>query len=79
MDDTQDNSKCRLCNKRYETVNHIISECNILALNEYKNKNDWVGNVILWELCKKMKFENIDKWHMHKAESLLENETPQIL
>ena len=27
IDKTQQNSKCRLCGDRYETVNHIISEC----------------------------------------------------
>ena len=27
IDKTQQNSKCRLCGDRYETINHIISEC----------------------------------------------------
>ena len=28
---TQQNSKCRLCSDRDETINHIISECSKLA------------------------------------------------
>ena len=32
IDKTQQNSKCRLCGDRDETINHIISECSKLAL-----------------------------------------------
>ena len=37
---------CRLCGERYETVNHIISECGKLAQKEYKSRYDWMGKVI---------------------------------
>ena len=36
IDKTQQNSKCRLCSDRDETINHIISECSKLAQKEYK-------------------------------------------
>ena len=39
IDKTQQNSKCRLCGDRDETINHIISECSKLA-QEYKTKHD---------------------------------------
>ena len=42
---TQQNSKCRLCGDRDETINHIISECSKLAQKEYKTRHDWVGKV----------------------------------
>ena len=35
MEKTQQNSKCRLCGDRDETINHIISECSKLAQKEY--------------------------------------------
>ena len=54
----QQNSKCRLCGDRDETINHIISECSILAQKEYKARHDWVGKVIHWEMCKKFKFDH---------------------
>ncbi len=38
IDKTQQNSKCRLCGDRDETINHIISECSKLAQ-------------IHWEMC----------------------------
>ena len=37
IDKTQQNSRCRLCGEREETINHIISECSKLSLKEYKN------------------------------------------
>ena len=49
IDKTQQNSKCRLCSDRDETINHIISECSKLAQKEYKTRHDNVGKVIHWE------------------------------
>ena len=42
IDKKQQNSKCWLCGDKDETINHIISECSILAQKEYKTKNDCV-------------------------------------
>ena len=61
VDKTQQNSKFRLCIDTDETINHIISECSKLALKEYKARNDWVGKVIHWEMCKKFKFDHANK------------------
>ena len=41
--------------------------------------HDWVGNVIHWELCKKLKFDNANKWYMQNQESVLENDTHKLL
>ena len=79
IDRTQQNSKCRMCGERDETVNHIISECSKLAQREYKTRHDWVGKVIHWELCKKLNFHHATKWYTHKPESVLENDTHKIL
>ena len=38
-----------------------------------------VVKVIFWELCKEVKFHQTNKWYMHKAESVYENETLKIL
>ena len=55
IDKTLQNSKCRLCGDRDETINHIITEYSKLAQKEYKTRHDWVGNEIHWEMCKKFK------------------------
>ena len=64
----QQNSKCRLCGDRDETINHIMSECSKLAPKEYKTRHDWVGKIIQWELCKKFKFDHTNKWYMHNPD-----------
>ena len=47
--------------------------------NEFKSRDDWVGKVIHWELCKILEFNHTTKLYMHKLESILENETHKIL
>ena len=79
IDKTQQNSKCRLCSNRNETINHIISECSNLAQKEYKTRPDWVGKVIHWEMCKKCKFDHTNKWYMHNRAPVLENDTHKLL
>ena len=79
IDKMQQNSKCRLCGDRDETINHIISECSKLAQKEYKTRNDWVGKVIHWELCKKFKLDHTNKLYMHNPASVLENDTHTLL
>ena len=48
--------------EKYETVNHLVSECEKRTQKEYKTKHDWVRTVIPWELCKKLKFDHTIKW-----------------
>ena len=51
---TQAESKCRLCGKVNETVNHIVCECRMLAQREYKKRHDRVGRRIHCEVCRKI-------------------------
>ena len=59
-------------------ISHIISECSKLALKEYKTRNDLVGKVIHWEMCKKFKFDHTKKWYMHNPAIVLENDTHKL-
>ena len=76
IDKTQQNSKCRLCGDRDETIDHIIIECSKLAQREYKVRHDWVGKVIHWEMCKKFKFDHTNKWY--NPAPVLENDTYKL-
>ena len=78
IDTTQQNSKCRLCGDRDETINHIKSKCSKIALKEYKTRHDWVGKVIHWAMCKKSKFDHTNKWYMHNSTPVQENDTHKI-
>ena len=78
IDKTQQNSKCRLCGDRDETIIHI-SECSKLAQKEYKARHDWVGKLIHWEMCKKFQFDHKNKWYMHNTALVLEKDTHKLL
>ena len=75
---TQQNSKCRLCCDRDETINHIISECRKLA-QEYTARHDWVGKVIHKKMCRKFQFNHTNKWYMHNPAPVLENDSHELL
>ena len=79
IDKTQQNSKCRLCGDRDETINHIMSEYSKLAQREYKAKHDWVGKMIIWKMCKKFQLDHTNKWYMHNQAPVLENATHKLL
>ena len=79
IDKTQQNSKCRLCGDREGTINYIIRECSKLVQKEYKTRHEWVGKVIHWEMCKKLKFYHTNKWYMHNPEPVPENDTHKLL
>ena len=79
IDEMQQNSKCRLCDNKRKTINHMISECSKLAQKVYKTRHDWVGTVIHWEMCKKLKFDHTNKWYMQNPASVIENDTHKLL
>ena len=47
--------------------------------NNDNRRHNWVGKLIHRELCQRLKPGHADKYHMHKPESVLENETHKIL
>ena len=71
---------CRVCRVDEERVAHIVSECSILAQEEYKQvKYDNVAKFLHWKLCEKWGFIKAEKWYIHKPEKVLESENCKIL
>ena len=60
-------------------INHIISKCSKSVQKEYKIRHDRVEKVIHGELCKKFKFDYMNKWYIHNPEFILENEMNKVL
>ena len=79
IDNTQEQSKCRMCGEKDETVNHLISECSKMAQREYKRRHDWVGRRVHWDVCKKYGIVVNDKWCQHEPGSVIENDKCKIL
>ena len=71
--------KCRKCNVKEETINHIVSECSALAQNQYKKRHDSVARTIHWSLCRKYKLDSSSKWYEHHPEAVRENEQAKLL
>ena len=53
--------------KKVETINHIISECKMLANKGYKSRHDNIARLVHWKLCCKY-----EKWFEHQPEGLVE-------
>ena len=49
-----------MTDKRFHS---LINECSESAQKYYKTREDWVGSVIHWELCKRLKFDYADVWY----------------
>ena len=75
----EQNSKCRLCGNRDETVNAVICEFSKLAQKDNNIRHDMVEKVIHCELCKMLKFNHTTKWSMHNQKSIQDNQTHKIL
>ena len=78
IDNAQKNSKYGWFGDKYESVDHI-TECCKLVQKEYKARHDWVKTMVNCELCKRLKFNNTNKWYLPKIDSVLENDTHKIL
>ena len=76
---TQEESKCRMCSRAVETINHMLSECSKMAQNECKKRHNWMGKRIHWDVCKKNKIEVKEKWYEHEPAPVTENEECKIL
>lgn len=79
IDQSQQESKCRMCGKADETVNHLLSECSKMAQREYKRRHDWLGKRVHWEICHRLQFQTKEHWYEHVPETVLENNEFKLL
>ena len=79
IDGTNISPKCRKCNQKDETINHIASECPALAHNQYKKRHDSVARAAHWNLCKKYQNPCSNKRYEHQLQPVTENENAKLL
>ena len=60
-EDPMQEDRCRMCGKMGETIQHIISACESLVAEQYKERHDSVTKVVHMEIIKKMEDENRNK------------------
>lgn len=79
IDKTSDNSKCRLCKEKDETVDHLVSSCSKIAQTDYKERHDKVAKMLHWNLCKKYNLPAAEQWWKHVPEKVVEDHENKIL
>ena len=79
IDKTAQSPLCRMCDKKSETISHIVSECEKLAQKEYTRRRDNVAKIVHWKLCGKYNLKINEKWYEHAPEGVVENEEVKIL
>ena len=79
IDKTQEDSKCRMCKQKEETVSHIVSECPKLAQREYKRRHDCVVKALHWDLCRLYDIDCGNKCYEHQPDGVLETSDVKIL
>ena len=71
--------KYRLCGKKGESVQRLLSGCEKLAQKEYKRRHDSIAKKVHWDLCKESGLEHTKKWYEHVPEGAIENEEVKVL
>ena len=66
-------SKCRMSSQREETVDHIVSGCEVLAKTEYISRHNNAASYLHWSICKDHDIEITDKWYQHAPETNKDN------
>ena len=74
-----DSLLCRMCNQKSETINHILSECKMLAQKECKRGHDNITSLVHWKLCCEYDMSRGEKLYQQQPEGVVENEKCKIL
>ena len=79
IDKTSEDSLCRICGERGETVQHILCKCKKLAQRDNKRRHDSVAKSVHWKLCEKHNFERKEKWYRHCPEGVAEDDDVKLI
>ena len=63
-----------MCDKKSETISHIVSKCEKLAQKEYKRRHNNVARIVDWKLSGKCNLIRSEKWYENAPEGVVENE-----
>jgi hypothetical protein len=72
-------SRCRLCKEYEETIDHLTSECPILAKNEYVIRHDRVCTHLHYSICKTLGIETTENWYSQIPKPVCQHEDITVL
>ncbi|CAH3177886.1 unnamed protein product, partial [Porites lobata] len=67
-----------LCSQHEETVDHIVSGCEVLAKTEYISRHNNAAAYLHWSICKDHDMEITEKWYEHEPETVIHNKDNNI-
>ena len=71
-------SKCRMCSQHEETMDHIVSGCEVSAKTQYISRHNNAAAYLHWSICKDHDIEITDKWYQHAPETVMHNKDNNI-
>ena len=72
-------TRCRLCEDKLETIDHLVAGCPILAPKEYKNRHDKMGQYLHWRICQHNNVPHAEHWYEHHTGPVMEGNDATIL
>ena len=63
-----------MCDKKSETISHILCECEKLAQKKFKIRHDNIEKIVHWKFCVKYNLKKSEKWYEHAPERVVEEE-----
>eukprot|EP00795_Rhopilema_esculentum_P016353 gene16353-biopygen5591 len=73
------NEKCRFCEEKVETIDHLVSGCSVLTPNEYKYRHDRIGQYLHWKILNHFSLETKSNWYEHHPKPVTEGKNVTIL
>ena len=67
-----------MCSQHEETVDRIVSRCEVLAKTEYISRHNNAAAYLHWSICKDHDIEITDKWYEHEPETVMHNKDNNI-
>lgn len=72
-------SRCRLCNKCDEYIDHIIAGCSYLAPTLYLERHNRIASYLHWNILKSMGSDVCDLWYQHQPLTVVETQQGVVL
>ena len=72
-------TRCRLCEDKLETIDHLVAGCLILAPKEYKNRHDKMGQYLHWRIFQHYNVPHAEHWYEHHTGPVTEGNDATIL
>ena len=72
-------SRCRMCYKQSETIDHITSGCEVLAKSDYIERHNKAAAYVHWNICNDLGIKTSDKWYEHQPGTVTNTETHTVL